>query len=227
MALAMRGSKKGDIMARKLVSIQKILDLQPIEGADKIEVATILGWKVVVSKSENHKIGDLVVYCEVDTQMPEIPMFEFLKDRKYRVKTIKLRKQVSQGLVIPLREIEKNFDIDISKLTEGQDITSLIGAKKYDPESEKEQKLLEEAMSENNNLIHKFLMRFEWYRKLYEKFKMPAKGGFPGWIVKTDETRVQVLVNKFNEIVSKNETDNPIYFDSTEKLDRSISYLFY
>ena len=94
-------------MARKLVSIQKILNIEPIEGADKIEKLTVLGWHVVASKSEGHKIGDLVVYIEIDTQLPELPIFEFLKDRKYRVKTIKLKGQVSQGLVIPLKEIEK------------------------------------------------------------------------------------------------------------------------
>ena len=55
-------------MARKLVSIQRIIDLQPISGADKIELATVLGWKVVVSKSENHKVGDLIAYVEIDTQ---------------------------------------------------------------------------------------------------------------------------------------------------------------
>lgn len=138
-------------MARKLVSIQKILNIEPIEGADKIEKLTVLGWHVVASKSEGHKIGDLVVYIEIDTQLPELPIFEFLKDRKYRVKTIKLKGQVSQGLVIPLKEIEKNFNVDISKLKEGEDITSIIGATKYDPELEAENKLAEQQM--NNNKI--------------------------------------------------------------------------
>ena len=129
-------------MARKLISIQRILNIEPIENADKIEKITILGWHVVASKSEGHKIGDLVAYVEIDTQLPEIPMFEFLKDRKYRVRTIKLRGQVSQGLIIPLKELEKYFNIDISNLKEGDDITKLIGATKYDPEAEKENKLL-------------------------------------------------------------------------------------
>lgn len=96
-------------MSRKLVSIQKILNIEPIENADKIEKITVLGWHVVASKSENHKIGDLIAYVEIDTQLPNISMFEFLKDRKYRVRTIKLRGQVSQGLIIPLRELEKKF----------------------------------------------------------------------------------------------------------------------
>lgn len=60
-------------MARKLISIQRILNIEPIENADKIEKITILGWHVVASKSEGHKIGDLVAYVEIDTQLPEIP----------------------------------------------------------------------------------------------------------------------------------------------------------
>lgn len=206
-------------MARKLASIQKIIDIQPIDGADKIEVATVLGWKVVVSKAENHKIGDLVCYIEIDSQCPATPMFEFLKDRKYRVKTIKLRKQVSQGLIIPLSAMPKG------KYEEGQDVTKLLGITKYDPEAEAEAKLLSE--SKNNSLIHKFLMKFKWYRKLYSKLHTKPKGGFPSWIKKTDETRIQVLTDMFNEVVAKNDTDEPIVFDVTEKLDRSISYLFH
>ena len=177
-------------MSRKLASVQKIVNIEPIEGADKIEKLTVLGWHIVASKSENHKIGDLICYIEPDSKLPEIPMFEFLKDRKYIVKTIKLRKQVSQGLVIPLRELEKNFNINISKLKEGQDVTSLLGITKYDPEGEKERKLIEQEMARNKNPIHKLLMRFKWYKKIYNKFAIPKKGGFPKWIKKTDERKI-------------------------------------
>lgn len=208
-------------MARKLVSIQKISNIEPIEGADKIERLTILGWHVVASKTEGHKIGDLVAYIEIDTQLPEIPMFEFLKERKYRVKTIKLRGQVSQGLVIPLRELEKNFNINISKFKEGDDITSLIGAKKYDPELEAENKLAEEAMNKNRNPIHKFLMKYKWYRKIYNKLFIPKKGGFPSWISKTDETRLQAIPEVFEDAKQNN-----YIFYSTEKIDGQSSTYF-
>lgn len=133
-------------MPRKLASIQKIVNIEPIEGADKIEKLTVLGWHIVASKTENHKVGDLIVYIEPDSQVPTIPMFDFLKDKKYIVKTIKLRKQISQGLVIPLREIEENFNINISKFKEGDDITNLLGIKKYDPQAEKEQMLIKNEM---------------------------------------------------------------------------------
>lgn len=208
-------------MARKLVSIQKILNIEPIEGADKIEKLTVLGWHVVASKSEGHKIGDLVVYIEIDTQLPELPIFEFLKDRKYRVKTIKLKGQVSQGLVIPLKEIEKNFNVDISKLKEGEDITSIIGATKYDPELEAENKLAEQQMNNNKNPIHKFFMKYKWYRTIYKKIIPIETKGFPSWIKKTDEERIQTLPELFEEAKA-----NKWRFYTTEKVDGQSGTFF-
>src|SRR5260221_575643 len=95
---------------RKLASIQKVLDIQPIPNADAIEVVTINGWKVVSKKGE-FKIGDLCVYFEIDSFLPIKPEFEFLRKSCYRkmadgsegfrLRTIKLRGQISQGLVLP------------------------------------------------------------------------------------------------------------------------------
>lgn len=90
-----------EIETRKLAHIEVITALNPIQGADKIEVADVLGWKCVVKKGE-FKVGEKIVYIEVDSVMPAIPEFEFLKERNYRIKTIKLKGQVSMGLVLPL-----------------------------------------------------------------------------------------------------------------------------
>lgn len=202
-------------MSRKLASIQRIVNLQPIEGADKIELATVLGWHVVVSKSENHKIGDLVCYVEVDSQCPETEMFEFLKDRKYRVRTIKLRGQVSQGLIIPLNAMpNKNYK-------EGQDVTDILGITKYDPELEAENKLAEQEIKKSKNPIHKFLMKYSWYRTLYKKIKPATKCGFPDWISKTDEERIQTLPDLFEQAKAEN-----CCFYSTEKIDGQSSTYF-
>ena len=57
-------------MERKLASLQMISDIQPIEGADMIELAIVNGWKVVVAKAVGHKIGNMVVYCEIDSFLP-------------------------------------------------------------------------------------------------------------------------------------------------------------
>lgn len=95
---------------RKLVSIQSIKSISPIPDADAIEVAEVLGYKVVVKKGE-FKVGDKCVFFEVDSILPVQPWSEFLKDKNdpskpIRLKTIKLRKQISQGLALPLSILE-------------------------------------------------------------------------------------------------------------------------
>lgn len=102
-------------MDRKLATIRRINDIQPIEGADRIEVATVNGWKVVVAKDVGHEVGDLVVYCEIDSFLPVRDEFEFLRKTSYkkmgeregfRLKTIKMRNQISNGLIFPLTILE-------------------------------------------------------------------------------------------------------------------------
>lgn len=187
---------------RKLASIQKVISLEPIPGADRIEKATILGWELVTKKGE-FQVGDLCVYIEIDSQVPERPEFEFLRERKFRVRTIKLRKQISQGLALSLNILPKN------KYKEGQDVTSLLGIKKYDPQAEQEQKLIQEKINKTNNKIEKFLCRYSWFRKFFFR---PKKGGFPSFITKTDETRLQ-------NIPSILQKEKDTIFQVTEKID--------
>ncbi len=71
-------------MERKLASIRKIKTIEPIEGADKIELVTVDGWKVVVAKDVNHKVGDFVIYCEVDSFLPIREEYEFLRKSSYK-----------------------------------------------------------------------------------------------------------------------------------------------
>jgi len=68
-------------MERKLASIQKVEKIEPIEGADRIEKATVLGWNLVVVKGE-FKEGSYGVYFEIDSMLPDLPVFTFLKDPK-------------------------------------------------------------------------------------------------------------------------------------------------
>jgi RNA ligase (TIGR02306 family) len=112
---------------RKLASIQRIKALEPIEGADAIEKATVLGWELVVKKGE-FKTGDLVVYCEIDSILPDRPEYEFLKPRGMRIRTIRLRGQVSQGICFPLSVLPKDFVLE-----EGADCTEALGVVKYEP----------------------------------------------------------------------------------------------
>jgi RNA ligase (TIGR02306 family) len=114
-------------MSRKLASIQKIKSLEPIVGADTIEKATVLGWQLVVKKGD-FKIGDLVVYFEIDSILPDKPEFEFFKQRGMRIKTIRLRGQVSQGICFPLSILPNDFVI-----IEDADCTEVLGVTKYEP----------------------------------------------------------------------------------------------
>ena len=113
-------------MSRKLASIQKVLDIQPISGADKIECVSVLGWKIVAQKGI-HIPGQLVVYIEIDSVLPERPEFLFLKDRKFRIKTIKLRGQISQGICFPLAILPEGTQVE-----EGLDVTDVLGVSKYE-----------------------------------------------------------------------------------------------
>lgn len=173
---------------RKLATIRTISDIRPIQGADRIEVAQVDGWECVVKKGEFH-IGEKIVYVEVDSIMPEKPEFEFLRDRKFRVRTIKLRKQVSQGLVLPLTILPTGTSVN-----EGDDVTETLGIKKYDPQAEQERMLL--ACADDNRIkqhgkLFQFMMRFRWFRRAFGT--KPKKKGFPAWIVKTDKSGLMTL----------------------------------
>lgn len=116
-------------MERKLASIQLIKSLTPIEGADAIEKATVLGWELVVKKGD-FQVGDHAVYMEIDSVLPDRPEFEFLRPRGFRIKTIRLKKQVSQGIAFPLSILpECRRDMCI----EGEDVTEALGITKYEP----------------------------------------------------------------------------------------------
>jgi RNA ligase (TIGR02306 family) len=124
---------------RKLASIQVIKEILPIEGADAIELAVVNGWRVVVGKDVGHKAGDHVIYCEIDSFLPVREEFEFLRKSSYkkmadgtegfRLRTIKLRGQVSQGLIIPI-SIFGDFSWTAY---EGLNVTHKLGITKWDP----------------------------------------------------------------------------------------------
>ena len=168
---------------RKLASIQKVSDLRPIVGADKILCAKVLGWELVVKK-EDFKIDDLCVFVEIDSILPDRPEFEFLKPRGMRVRTVKLRGQVSQGICFPLLILPSSYEPKLD-----DDVTDLLGIKKYEP-------------------------------AIPAQLAGEAKGVFPSFIPKTDETRVQVLQPLLDKYVGTR-----CYV--TEKLDGSSGTFFF
>ncbi|CAB4241523.1 RNA_lig_DRB0094, RNA ligase [uncultured Caudovirales phage] len=119
---------------RKMATVRKIDLLRPIEGADAIECACIGGWTVVVKKGE-YTAGDLAVYCEIDSFIPAAIAPFLTKPGQYpkvfegvegeRLRTVKLRGQLSQGLLLP-------YAICGKICTEGEDVSELIGITKYE-----------------------------------------------------------------------------------------------
>ena len=178
----------------KLASVQVIADLIPIEGADLIQVAKVLGWEIVVKKGE-YKIGDLCSYIQIDTVLPELPEYEFMRERKYRVRTIKLRKQISQGLIVPL---------PAGKWKEGDDLTDVLGIKKY------------EKVDNNPVRYEKPRMPKVWYKKYWYLFKYnllykaipslqkQSRSPFPKDLVSiTDEERIQNIPQVLKQYAGK------------------------
>lgn len=132
-------------MGRKLASVQKVKAIRPIEGADRIEVVQVLNWDCVAQKGL-YDVGDLVIYFEIDSLLPDIPMLEWLKKsawsqklNKYKISTHKFRNQISQGLIIPIRDLTEMYNqINGTSLSsidydEGDDLTGLLKIEKYEP----------------------------------------------------------------------------------------------
>ena len=190
---------------RKLATIQTIKEILPIEGADAIEIAVVNGWSVVVAKNANHKVGDKVIYCEIDSFLPTEPEFEFLRKSSYkklsdgtegfRLRTIKLRGQISQGLIISLSNakqiVQRNLNIDDPDWTEGENVSEKLGIIKYEP-------------------------------PVPASLEGIAKGLFPSFIPKTDEERIQNLSETYFTF-----KENPVSYYATEKLDGSSATYYY
>ena len=165
---------------RKLASIKTISNIMAIEGRDKIVLATVDGWNVIVKKDE-FQIGDKCVYCEIDSVMPETEQFEFLRSKKFRIKTMKMAGVISQGICFPLDILPpKEYKVD-------EDVTDILGITQYEPTMDIEPK----TKKASSYKYPKCLMKFKWFRDLVYRKDHRAGKGFPSFISKTDETRIQ------------------------------------
>jgi RNA ligase (TIGR02306 family) len=171
---------------RKLASIQKIVAVEPCSNSENLDVASVLGWKVVVRKGE-FKVGDKAIFFEVDSFIPLTPEVESLRKYSFkrhpdtgadglRIRTVRLRGQISQGLLLPLstyfkyREVENDWtriptlkELEEAKakqpkIEEGEDLTEYLGVTKYE---------------------------------IIESISVDAKGTFPDEFPKSDEVRIQ------------------------------------
>ena len=187
---------------RALAHIEKIEWVKPIEGADNIELIGVLGWCCVAKKGE-FVSGDKAVYIEIDSKCPENDSrFEFLATKHYKVKTMKLSKfkVISQGLALPIALFP-----ELSEKELGSDVTELLKITYASEEDVKRKNNVIDpnakykAMSKRHPNIFKHpivrkIMKYELGRKfmfLILGKKKDNPKGFPDWIVKTDETRIE------------------------------------
>ena len=198
---------------RELAYVVKINKVEPIEGYDRVEYAHINGWGCVVRKGA-FKEGDLGVYFEIDSKCPAVEPFLFLEKRKYHVKTQKMCKRISQGLLMSFAD----FGWENDKYKEGTFLTKELGITYYEPEDNARKSnagvdKYKKMAQRNGKLFSKqpfrWLMKRDWGRKILFVFfgKKRDKRGWPAWVVKTDEERVEnmpyILENKDPWIASE------------------------
>jgi RNA ligase (TIGR02306 family) len=167
-------------MTRKLATIRCIDEIRPIDGADAIEAAVLGGWTVVVKRGE-YTAGDLAVYLEIDSWVPtELAPFltkpghepkEFNGVRGERLRTVKLRGQVSQGLLLPLTVLPRSLGFEFAKVdgsAVGEEVSHWLGIQKYEA-------------------------------PVPAQLAGQVRGNFPGFISKTDQERIQNLTSELRE----------------------------
>jgi RNA ligase (TIGR02306 family) len=159
---------------RELVTIQKITELLEHPNADKLEIAIIKGWNVVVQKGLHQK-NDLVAFYEIDSFLPVEEQYEFLRKGNFkstqnlgdgfRLRSMKLRGVLSQGLILPLSAISNNLEDQNYFGDEGEDLTEILGVEKYE-------------------------------KPIPSNLQGKVRGNFPSFIPKTDQERVQNLTKR-------------------------------
>lgn len=185
---------------RALAYIVTIDEIRPIEGYDRVEYARTNGWWCVISKNDNLNVGDKCVYFEVDSKVNAADeRFAFLEKRNYKIKTQKMCKVISQGLLMPLSLFPELGDVDINTdVTDALKVTYAVEEDnarkgKGDPDAK-----YKSMAARHKNIFKKpwakWMMRRAWGRKLMFFFlgkKKDNPRGFPTFVSKTDEERVE------------------------------------
>jgi hypothetical protein len=184
---------------RALAYVVTIDEIKPIDGYDRVEYARTNGWWVIISKSDNLQVGDKCVYFEVDSKVnAEDERFAFLEKRNYKIKTQKMCKVISQGLLMPLSMFPEIGDVNINT-----DVTDILKVT-YSVEEDNVRKngdpnaKYKAMASRRPNIFKKpwarWMMRRAWGRKVMFFFfgkKKDNPRGFPTFVSKTDEERVE------------------------------------
>lgn len=215
--------KNGERMLAYTVTIDSIT---PIEKADNIELAHVGGWNVIIRKHE-FNVGDMAVFFEIDSLLPETEWSEFLRPKKFKVKTYKLGKfnVISQGLLLPMSILPDNKEYALH-----EDVTNTLGIKYYVAEDNARKAKTNPNAKYNNMCARnvklakkkwwKWLMKRTWGRKLLFVFFGSKKDNpkkWPVWIKKTDEDRIE-------NVMFMLEDKNP--YVVTEKIDGTSTTFF-
>ena len=202
---------------RQLAYVVTIDDITPIEGYDRVELAHVGGWTIVVGKGEFHP-GDPAIYFEIDSKLPEVEPFtkmEFLAKKHYKVKTQRMCKCISQGLLMSAENFngaiidEKTIRIGTPHENcslhrvddESKFLTAELGVTYNEPgdnarkaaSADKYKKMAQRHGKLFSRQPFRWLMKRTWGKKLLFIFfgKKKDKRGWPVWVQKTDEERVQ------------------------------------
>ena len=197
---------------RELAYIVTIDETRPIPNYDRVEHARVGGWWIIVKKDE-FKVGDLAVYIEVDSKVPEKEPFMFLEKKHFKVKTIKMCKVLSQGLLIHPKEfgwevINQNDKVVITGkgldnyATVGTFLTKELGItyateednKRKANSADKYKKMAQRRPEIFRKSWARWMMKRKWGKKVMFFFfgkKKDKKNAWPSWVKKTDEERVQ------------------------------------
>ena len=224
---------------RELAYIVRIDEIEPITGSDNCEAAVVGGWKVMVRKNV-FKAGDLAIYFEIDSQVPASDTFAFLAAKHYKVKSQKYTfggkgNFISQGLLMHptdfgwfyyqdgdgqqyIHNREKNVSYPVGTfLTEELKVTYADPAdnKRKAPSADKYKRMAQRNPKLFKKKPVRWLMKRDWGKKLLFLFfgkKKDVRSAWPAWVVKTDEERIQNLVDRIPEFAQEE-------WIATEKID--------
>lgn len=224
---------------RELAYVVTIDEIRPIPNYDRVEHARVGGWWVIVRKDQ-FKVGDLAIYIEVDSKVPEKEPFMFLEKRHFKVKTLKMCKVISQGLLMSAEDFgwrtgydaegapiilwDKDATKELPYLNKGNFLTEKLGItyaeaednKRKAPSVDKYKKMAQRRPNIFKKKWAQWMMRREWGKKVMFFFfgkKKDKKGGWPSHIAsKTDVERIQNMIYVLND-------KQP--FVATEKIDGS------
>ena len=221
---------------RELAYVVIVDAVTPIEGYDRVELAHVGGWTIVVGKGE-FCAGDPAIYFEIDSKLPEVEPFtnmEFLAKKKYKIKTQKMCKSISQGLLMSAANfgwsawtgdvagILDNNDVMHTINDESRFLTKQLGVTYAEPEdnarkaapADKYKKMTQRHPNIFKKSWARWMMRRDWGRKVMFFFFGKAKdkkSDWPAWVKKTDEERIEnmswILKDKSNKWIATEKID--------------------